>query len=435
MAQSNVLKKYLDAGMQFTSMTQTKAEALVKELVKAGELQTEQAQATVTELIERSRKNTEAFIEQVRREVAASADSLGLATIGDIARLEKLIAAIRPDAAPAAKTAPAKKAPAKKAAAKKAPAKKAPAKKAAAKKAAAKKAAAKKAAAKKARRRRPRPRRPRSPRRAEAATAPRRRLDAELVRRGLASSREKARELIARGEVKVAGAPADKASRQVGAHEPIVVLGPPPRFVSRGGEKLAAALERFGLDLEGRRVLDAGASTGGFTDCALQAGAAHVVAVDVGRGQLHQRLRTHPLVDSRERTNVRHLVPGDLGALAEVVVADLSFISLRTVAPALVALAEPGADLVLLVKPQFEAGREEVSRGRGIITDPDVWARTLHEVAAALEGLGAAIMDLMPSPLRGADGNVEFLLLAQTDASPSADREALVRAAVAEVAG
>jgi polyhydroxyalkanoate synthesis regulator phasin len=148
MAQSTVLKKYLDAGMQFTAMTQTKAEALVKELVKAGELQTEQAQAAVADLLERSRKNTEAFVEQVRQEIVASADSLGLATIADIARLEKLIAAIRPDTAKAAaaKAAPAKKAPAKKAAAKKSAAKKAPAKKAAAKKSSAKKAAAKKSA-------------------------------------------------------------------------------------------------------------------------------------------------------------------------------------------------------------------------------------------------------------------------------------------------
>ena len=150
MAQSNVLKKYLDAGVAFTNMTQSKAEALVKELVKTGEVQTEQAQAMVSELLERSRKNTEALLDQIRREIAASADSLGLATIADITRLEKLIEAIRPDAKPAAaKKAPAKKAPAKKAAAKKAPAKKAPAKKAAAKKAPAKKAAAKKAPAKK----------------------------------------------------------------------------------------------------------------------------------------------------------------------------------------------------------------------------------------------------------------------------------------------
>lgn len=247
-------------------------------------------------------------------------------------------------------------------------------------------------------------------------------------------SRERAREVIERGEVMVAGAPASKASRQVAPDEPIVVLAPPPRFVSRGGEKLAAALERFGVPLTGRRVLDAGASTGGFTDCALQAGAASVVAVDVGRAQLHQRIRTHPQVEVHERTNVRSVSPGDLGPLADVVVADLSFISLRTVAPALVALAVPGADLVWLVKPQFEAGREEVTKGKGVIADPEVWARTLREVAGALEALGAAIMDLMPSPLRGADGNVEFLLHARTATPPCRDVDELVRAAVDEVA-
>jgi 23S rRNA (cytidine1920-2'-O)/16S rRNA (cytidine1409-2'-O)-methyltransferase len=233
--------------------------------------------------------------------------------------------------------------------------------------------------------------------------------------------------------VKVAGAPALKASRQVAPDEPIVVLAPPARFVSRGGEKLAAALERFDVSLQGRRVLDAGASTGGFTDCALQAGAASVVAVDVGRGQLHQRMLTHPQVEVHERTNVRSLAPGDLGPLADVVVADLSFISLRTVAPALVALAVPAADLVWLVKPQFEAGRAEVSKGKGVIADREVWARTLTEVAGTLEGLGAAIMDLMPSPLRGADGNVEFLLHARTATTPVRDLAELARAAVEEV--
>src|SRR5699024_7261061 len=150
--------------------------------------------------------------------------------------------------------------------------------------------------------------------------------------------------------------------------------------------------------------------TGGFTDCALQAGAASVVAVDVGRGQLHHRMATDPRVEVHERTNVRHLVAGDLGAPADVVVADLSFISLRTVAPALISLARPGAHLVLLVKPQFEAGRAEVTRGGGVIPDPAVWRTVLLEVGAAIEALGPTIMGLMGSPIRGADGNVEFLL-------------------------
>lgn len=235
----------------------------------------------------------------------------------------------------------------------------------------------------------------------------------------------------------VAGAPATKPARLVAPDEPIVVEGPPPRFVGRGGEKLAAALDRFAIDLSDRLVLDAGASTGGFTDCALQAGAQRVVAVDVGRGQLHHRLLTDPRVDVRERTNVRHLGPGDLGPLVDVVVADLSFISLRTVAAPLIALARPGADLVWLVKPQFEAGRHEATKARGVIADPEVWARVLTEVCAALSGHRAAIMGLMTSPLRGADGNVEFLLHARTDqpATPDDAIAALVQAAIVDAEG
>lgn len=231
----------------------------------------------------------------------------------------------------------------------------------------------------------------------------------------------------------VGGAPADKAARLVGPDEPILLLGPPPRFVGRGGEKLEGALARFALDVSGRRAVDLGASTGGFTDCLLQRGAATVVAVDVGYGQLHERLRADPRVEVHERTNVRDLAPGDLGPLAEVLVADLSFISLRTVLPPALALAAPGADVVLLVKPQFEAGRQEAARGKGVITDPAIWRRVLEEVAAALDGLGAAIMGAMASPLTGADGNVEFLLHARTaPARPSAPVVGLLDAALAE---
>ena len=213
-----------------------------------------------------------------------------------------------------------------------------------------------------------------------------------------------------------------------------MVAGPPPRFVGRGGEKLAAALERFAIDLTGRVVLDAGASTGGFTDCALQAGAARVVAVDVGRGQLHRRLLTDPRVDSRERTNVRHLAPGDLGPPVDVVVADLSFISLRTVMEAILGLVRDGGDLVWLVKPQFEAGRQEASKNRGVISDPEVWHRVLDEVTGALRGHGAAIMGLMTSPLRGADGNVEFLLhgRAASEQPDAVDVQQAIDAAILE---
>jgi 23S rRNA (cytidine1920-2'-O)/16S rRNA (cytidine1409-2'-O)-methyltransferase len=236
--------------------------------------------------------------------------------------------------------------------------------------------------------------------------------------------------------VVVGGAPATNASRLVAPDEAVAVLAPPSRYVGRGGDKLAAALDGFGLSLAGARVLDAGSSTGGFTDCSLQAGAASVVAVDVGRGQLHQRLRTDPRVEVHERTNVRHLTPGDLGPLADVVVADLSFISLRAVADALFGLARPGADLIWLVKPQFEARRDEVSSTRGVITDPEVWQRVLSTVCGALGQRGAAIMGLMTSPLRGADGNVEFLLHARAPGHgrPADDQrvEALVDAAVGE---
>jgi len=237
--------------------------------------------------------------------------------------------------------------------------------------------------------------------------------------------------------VTVSGAPAAKAARLVAPGEPIVVLGPPPRFVGRGGEKLEGALGRFDLQVDRRRCLDVGASTGGFTDCLLQHGAAQVVALDVGYGQLHERLRADPRVEVHERTNIRHVRPGDLGDPVEVVVADLSFISLRTVLPAVVALARPGADLVLLVKPQFEAGREEVAKGRGVVTDPAVWRRILLEVLGALREAGAAIMGAMVSPLTGADGNVEFLVHAVTGradlGSPgSQDLTGLVDAVVLE---
>lgn len=234
----------------------------------------------------------------------------------------------------------------------------------------------------------------------------------------------------------VAGAPATKASRLVAPGEAVVVLGPPPPFVGRGGHKLEAALDHFGITVSGRHVLDAGASTGGFTDCALQRGAAQVVAVDVGRGQLHARLRSDPRVVVMEGTNVRQLTPQLAGRPADVVCVDLSFISLRTVLPALLGVLAPGGDLVALVKPQFEAGRQEASKGRGVIRDPAVWARVLGEVIDAAAGLGAAMMGAMVSPITGADGNVEFLVhlrAAGELSSPPApvDVDAVVAEAVA----
>jgi 23S rRNA (cytidine1920-2'-O)/16S rRNA (cytidine1409-2'-O)-methyltransferase len=226
----------------------------------------------------------------------------------------------------------------------------------------------------------------------------------------LSASRRQAQDLIAAGRVTVAGGPALKASRLVGPDEAVLVLDPGPRFVGRGGVKLDAALDRFAVPVAGARVLDAGASTGGFTDCLLQRGARSVAAVDVGYGQLHERLRADDRVEVHDRTNLRDLAAGDLGAPVDLVVADLSFISLRLVLPNLLALARPGAHLVLLVKPQFEAGRLAAARGRGVIRDPAVWRQVLDDVSAALAANGAAIMDAMVSPLPGADGNVEFLL-------------------------
>lgn len=252
------------------------------------------------------------------------------------------------------------------------------------------------------------------------------------MRRGLAPSRQQAQDDIAAGRVTVAGAPASKAARLVAPGEPIHVLGPPPRFVGRGGEKLDAALARFDIDVAGRRAIDVGASTGGFTDCLLQHRAAGVVALDVGYGQLHERLRGDPRVEVLERTNIRSVAPGDLGPPADVIVADLSFISLRTALPSILPLGAAGAALIALVKPQFEAGRVEAARGRGVITDPDIWRRVLEEVAAALLELRTAIMGVMASPIRGADGNVEFLLHARVETSTDTPLDPLLDSALAE---
>lgn len=207
------------------------------------------------------------------------------------------------------------------------------------------------------------------------------------------------------------GALAETSARQVDPGDPIELVAAPPRFVGRGGEKLEAALERFALDVAGRAALDAGASTGGFTDCLLQRGATLVVAVDVGHGQLHERLVADARVRVLDRTNVRTLTPADVpGSPFSVVVADLAFISLRSVASALVALTAAGGDLVLLVKPQFEAAKAVASKGKGVIREPAAWRAAVEGVVAALAHAGAAMMGIMASPLRGTEGNVEFLL-------------------------
>ena len=238
----------------------------------------------------------------------------------------------------------------------------------------------------------------------------RRRLDREMIRRELAPTRSQAQELINLGQVLVGGTVATKAARLVNPGEPIVLTGPGPRFVSRGGEKLDAALTRFGIEPQGKRVADVGASTGGFSDCVIQRGAAHVVAIDVGHGQLDHTLRTHPRVEVFERTNVRFLEVDEVGGPANLVVADLSFISLKVVFSRLAALCEPYGDLLILIKPQFEAGRVEAARGQGIIRNPEVWQRVLEEIRECAVKAEFGVMGLMVSPLRGANGNVEFFI-------------------------
>ncbi len=242
----------------------------------------------------------------------------------------------------------------------------------------------------------------------------RRRLDAELVRRELTTSRTEAQSLIAADRVLVNGSVADKPARQVAPGDAIVIDGPPAQFVGRGAKKLDHALDVFDIDVRGMRALDAGASTGGFTDCLLQRGAAHVVALDVGHGQLHERLRADPRVTNLERHNVRHVGVDQIGGPVDLVVGDLSFISLQLVIAPLTALCQPGAPMVLLVKPQFEAGRQEVDRGRGIITDPAIHERVRTEIAAALAAARCSVLGWTDSPITGADGNREFLVYATT---------------------
>ncbi len=248
--------------------------------------------------------------------------------------------------------------------------------------------------------------------------ATRRRLDAELLRRGLVPSREHAADLIGEGRVLVDGAIADKPGRQVLPGQDVKLADPRPRFVSRAGGKILGALEHFGIDPSGLRCLDAGSSTGGFTDCLLQFGATQVVAVDVGTHQLHERLRADDRVDVREQTDIRSLTAASIGGPVDLVVGDLSFISLRKVFPALISCAQPGASMLLLVKPQFEADRREASRGRGIITDPAIWRRVIEEVAHSGFDAGAPMLDIVQSQVTGSTGNIEFVARFVAGGSP-----------------
>lgn len=237
------------------------------------------------------------------------------------------------------------------------------------------------------------------------------------MRRGLVPSRAAARAAIEAFRVEVRGVPDPKPATMVDAGTSITLVGPGRRFVSRGGEKLDAALEHFAVDVTGLRCIDVGASTGGFTDSLLERGAAAVVAVDVGYGQLAWKLAQDDRVTVVDRTNIRHAEPEELGAPFDLVVVDLSFISLRTVADALASLGRAGTQYVLLVKPQFEVGRDDVGKG-GIVRDPEAARQAVADVVEAMAQAGVGFARGIPSPVTGAKGNQEFLIWGVKGAAP-----------------
>jgi 23S rRNA (cytidine1920-2'-O)/16S rRNA (cytidine1409-2'-O)-methyltransferase len=235
------------------------------------------------------------------------------------------------------------------------------------------------------------------------------RLDTLLVERGLVQSRERARALILAGQVRVEGLASPKPGTAVDPLVDVTMLTPDHPWVGRGGLKLAHALDAFHIDVRGRDALDIGASTGGFTDVLLQRGARHVVALDVGHNQIDWKLRTDPRVLVLEGVNARHLAPAQLPGPVDVVTIDVSFIALRLILPSVPPVVRPGADVVALVKPQFEAGRGDVGAG-GLVTDPAVHDRVVADVTAAASGIGLVAVGMTPSPITGASGNREFLL-------------------------
>ena len=259
------------------------------------------------------------------------------------------------------------------------------------------------------------------------------RVDAELVRRGLARSRQQAAELIGAGRVSIDGMRAAKAATAIPLSANLTVEGSDERtWVSRGAHKLIGALDALSIEVDGRRCLDAGASTGGFTEVLLDRGAREVVAVDVGYGQLAWSLRTDPRVTVMERTNVRQLAAAAIGGPVDLVVADLSFISLGTVLPALAACADPAADIVPMVKPQFEVGRDRVGPG-GVVSDPALRVDAVLSVARRAAELGWSAVSVAASPLPGPAGNVEYFLRLRSDAEQHDDAvQAAVRRAVDE---
>ncbi len=240
--------------------------------------------------------------------------------------------------------------------------------------------------------------------------ASKRRLDEEMLLRGLVESRQGARREVEAGRVLVDGVAADKPARRVESAQHITLVDDGPRYVSRAGQKLHVALDEFEIDPSGWRCLDAGSSTGGFTDCLLARGAASVIAVDVGTGQLHDRLRNDRRVIVREQTDIRTVGVDDIAGPVDAIVADLSFISLRLVLPALASLIVEGGPLLLLVKPQFEAGRVEAARAKGVIRDPTTWRSTLLQVAGSASDLALAVRAATVSPITGTSGNIEFIV-------------------------
>jgi len=262
----------------------------------------------------------------------------------------------------------------------------------------------------------------------------RRRIDAELAERGLFPSRERARAAVLAGDVRVDGEQVTKAGQLI-AEDAVIEVTPRQRFVSRGGDKIARALDVFGLDVAGVRAVDVGASTGGFTDCLLQRGASHVVAVDVGYGQLAWSLRTDERVTVVERTNIRSVDPAELGAPFDLAVVDVSFISLRVVFPYVAPLIGERGSILALVKPQFEAGKGRVGK-KGVVKDAAVHADVLHTAAAAALDAGFVVRGLTFSPIKGPEGNIEFWLWAAREGEPtSATAEAVVATAHENLGG
>lgn len=239
----------------------------------------------------------------------------------------------------------------------------------------------------------------------------RKRLDAALVERGLVETRARARAVIMAGDVYVDGVRTDKAGALVKEGSEVAVRDTSLNYVSRGGLKLEAALKEFGIDPKGKTAIDIGASTGGFTDCLLKSGAAKVYAVDVGYGQLDWKLRQDPRVTVREKLNARYIRPEDIGEPADIVVIDVSFISLTMIIPPAIALLKPGGVLIALIKPQFEVGKGEVGKG-GIVRDESKHREVVDKITEFVKCHSLGVLGVIPSPIEGAEGNKEFLIAA-----------------------